>query len=42
VASSIVGGLQREDVARKKAGTDYVAQVEAQRAWDSVEVSGLS
>ncbi|MBO1081656.1 Ti-type conjugative transfer relaxase TraA [Roseomonas haemaphysalidis] len=39
---SIVSGLQREDVAREKAGTDYVAQVEAQRARDSVKVPGLS
>jgi hypothetical protein len=40
--NSIVSGLQREDVAREKAGTDYVAQVEAQRIKDSIEVPGLS
>jgi hypothetical protein len=40
--NSIAGGLQREDVARQKAGTDYVAQVAAQRARDGIEVPGLS
>jgi hypothetical protein len=41
-AGSIASGLQREDVAREKAGTDYVAAVEAQRTRDSIEVPGLS
>jgi Ti-type conjugative transfer relaxase TraA len=41
-ASSIVSGLQREDVARRKAGAGYVAAVEAQRTRDGIEVPGLS
>jgi hypothetical protein len=40
--NSITGGLQREAVARQKAGTDYVAAVEAQRTRDSIGVPGLS
>jgi hypothetical protein len=41
-AGSIASGLQREGVAREKAGTDYVAAVEAQRTRDGIEVPGLS
>jgi hypothetical protein len=41
-AGSIASGLQREAVARQKAGTDYVASVEAKRTRNGVEVPGLS
>jgi Ti-type conjugative transfer relaxase TraA len=41
-AGSIASGLQREDIARKMAGTGYVTAVEAQRARDGIEVPGLS
>jgi Ti-type conjugative transfer relaxase TraA len=41
-AGSIASGLQREAVARRKAGAGYVAAVEAQRTRDGIEVPGLS
>jgi Ti-type conjugative transfer relaxase TraA len=42
VARSVASGLEREEVARQRAGESYLAEVAAQRARDTVEVPGLS
>jgi Ti-type conjugative transfer relaxase TraA len=41
-ARSVASGLEREEVARQRAGESYLAEVAAQRARDTVEVPGLS
>jgi Ti-type conjugative transfer relaxase TraA len=41
-ARSIATGLEREAVARQRAGTAYASAVEAQRARDAIAVPGLS
>jgi hypothetical protein len=41
-ARSVASGLEREEVARQRAGESYLAEVAAQRARDAVEVPGLS